>query len=317
MLRIVRSSLVLVALALATPSVAAAQTESQKQARQLYGEGVELFKAGEFGDAAKKFQQAYDIDPSPILLYNLARAAEEMGQAKAAVGHYKAYIARFPEAEDKAEVERRIRTLEAVLTAAMNGFLSIGGLPDGAEVQIDGERVPPGPDGRWKLKPGEYEVVVDATGTERWSAKAAIRDADTTRLDYVGATAGPDPTGGPGGMVIGGWTAIGVGVLALGAGTFFYAQTFSDADEFDQASGDLAKAYAVSGREDDPLVEDAAARKEQARDDHSSNGTLAYVMWGVGVAAAATGATLLVLDDGDQQAAIVPTLGGLGVVGRF
>ena len=207
--------------------------------------------------------------------------------------------------------------LEAVLKAAMNGFLSIDGLPDGAEVQIDGEVVPPGPDGRWKLKPGEYVVLVNAKGGESWTARAAIRDADTTRLEYISASTGPAPSGGPSGMTIGGWTGVGIGVLAIGAGTFFYAQTFSNADEFDQAKRDLAEAYAVTRNEDDPDVKDAASRKQQARDDHSSNGTLAYVMWGVGVAAAATGTTLLVLDDGDQQAAIVPTIGGLGVVGRF
>ena len=313
MLRLIRCALVLVALA--GPSASFAQTASQKQARTLYGEGVALFKSGKFEEAADKFQQAYNLDPAPILLYNLARAAEEMGSAKAAVGHYEAYLIRFPEAEDKAEVERRIRTLKAVLEAASNGFLSIGGLPDGAEVAVDGTAFDPGPDGRWKLKPGDHEVVVSVAGKPPWTAKATIRDADTTRLEYVAAVEPPPPPSqGPSAMAIGGWSAVGAGVVALGAGTFFYAQTFSNADEFDQAKKDIVTAHLAG---DEAGVSDAEGRKNQARDDHSSNGTLAYVMWGGGLAAAATGATLLVLDDGEAQAAIVPTLGGLGVIARF
>ncbi len=313
MLGLVRSGALLAAMLVAAPSAIAAPAASPTQAQALYGEGVELFKSGKFAEAAKKFQQAYNIDPSPILLYNLARTAEEMGQAKAAVGHYKAYIARFPQAEDKDEVERRIRTLEAVLKAAENGFLSLVGLPDGAEATVDGQVTPPQADGRWKLKPGEYEIVVKAEGEADFTTRVAIRDADTTRVEYISSSGGGDSSG-PSGMVIGGWASIGIGLVAIGAGTFFYAQTFSDVDEFDSAKKDIAKAYLAG---DSAGVEDATSRKDQAADDHGSNGTLAYVMWGIGVAAAATGTTLLLLDDGDKKAAIVPTLGGLGVVGRF
>lgn len=315
MLELLRLGLLAAAILVAAPSAVVAQNNGPKLAQTLYGEGVELFKEGKFSEAADKFQQAYNIDPSPILLYNLARAAEEMGEAKAAIGHYKAYIARFPQAEDKAEVERRIRTLEAVLEAAQFGFMAIAGLPPGAEVKVNGEVMPPEGDGRWKLKPAEYDVVITAEDEPEFSTKVAIRDADTTRVEFVSSkTTDPEPGSGdgPSAMMVGGWSAVGLGIVAIGAGTFFYAQTFSNADEFDQAKKDIAQAYL-----DNASTDDAEARKDQAADDHSTNGTLAYVMWGVGLAAAATGTALLVLDDGDTQTAVVPTLGGLGVIGRF
>ncbi len=256
----------LCALLLLGSPVHAQPAASPSPAESLYAEGVGLFKAGKFEEAAERFQQAYNIDPSPILLYNLARAAEELGRAKAAVGHYKAYITRFPEAPDRTEVERRIRTLEAVLKAT----------------QVKPEPKPE-PEPEPKPEP-EPEPKPDPE---------------------------PEPAGGLSAMQVGGWTGVGLGVLAVGAGTIFYAQTFGHADDYNTAREDLAAARSGADRED------AATRKDDAEEAHSSAGTLAYVFWGVGLAAAAGGATLLLLDEGDTSATLLPTPGGLGLVGTF
>ncbi len=294
----------------------AQQPDAKAQAEALYTEGVELFQKRQFEEAAGKFQQAYNIDPSPILLYNLARAAEELGDANTAVGHYRAYLARFPEAEDEEEVERRIRTLEKIIEEARRGFLALDGLPEGAVVQIDGAALDAEPDGRWKLKPGEHKVEVTSEGESPWVVTAAIRDADTTRLTHPAAVKAPPPPpdegGGISGMAIAGWTSVGIGAVGLGLGTVFYFQALGAADDYDTARREVA---VTSGDARDEAIAD----QDAAEDTFNSSGTLTYVFWGVGVAAAATGAVLLVLDGDDEgaSASLVPAPGGLGLVGTF
>ena len=104
-------TLVAVAL-LAAP--AAAQTAVEK-ARAAYDAGVEDFRAKRYPAALQHFERAYKLDPSPVLIYNLARAHEEMGHAALAIEHYELYLARLPDASDRADVERRIRVMRAIL----------------------------------------------------------------------------------------------------------------------------------------------------------------------------------------------------------
>ena len=171
-----------------TPAIAQAPPSAVKEAQKLYREGAGHFKARRFREASEFFQRAYNLDPSPILLYNLARAAEELGDASAAVSHYKAYLARYPEAEDRPEVERRIRVLDAILQAASKprvGSLSIGALPPGATITIDGSPAPPPTDdGSWQLAPGMHEVRVSVPGAPDWTRKAEFKPSEATRWVY-------------------------------------------------------------------------------------------------------------------------------------
>ncbi len=69
----------LVLLLLAAPAFAQPTDDAQAQAGAVYQQGVSAFKAGDFQTALERFERAYKLDPSPILLYNLARAHQEMG----------------------------------------------------------------------------------------------------------------------------------------------------------------------------------------------------------------------------------------------
>ncbi len=89
-----------------------AQTAEEK-AKVLYEEGVGAFQEQDYGTALQRFERAYMLDPSPVLLYNLARAHEEMGHAREAAEHFQMYLDRDPGASDRAEVEGRIHALRA------------------------------------------------------------------------------------------------------------------------------------------------------------------------------------------------------------
>jgi tetratricopeptide (TPR) repeat protein len=99
------------ALATAPVGHATADDDLAAQASAYYDEGVTAFRAGEFEAAAERFQLAYNLDPSPELLYNLARAHEEAGNNSAAVLHFRSYLARYPDSEDSDDVRRRMADL--------------------------------------------------------------------------------------------------------------------------------------------------------------------------------------------------------------
>jgi len=85
------------------------------KARAEYEAGAKAFRATDFDTALMHFERAYELDPSPVLIYNLARVHEEMGHAQDAIEHYGMYLDRLPDAADRADVERRIRVMFAIL----------------------------------------------------------------------------------------------------------------------------------------------------------------------------------------------------------
>lgn len=99
----------------AAPAEAGGPTEAEATAVTRYREGVAHFKAGRFAEALERFDVAYKLDPRPVLLFNLARVHEEMGHAEAAIEHFELYLAREPQAEDRADIERRIRVMSAIV----------------------------------------------------------------------------------------------------------------------------------------------------------------------------------------------------------
>jgi tetratricopeptide (TPR) repeat protein len=306
------------AAALCLPAAVYAQqpgsAEALNEAKRLYAEGASLFKQGKFREAADRFQAAYNLDPSPILLYNLARAAEEMGDAHQAIDHYKAYLARYPQAEDRDEVQRRIRVLEAV--TRHNGRLVLENVPAGANVTFN-DAPPPAADadGSWALAPGRYAVRVQPQDGAPWAQDVDVRSDETLKLSYASDGAGVSGTAGlmdrP--LLLGGCIAGGVGVALAGGALYFGLQSSAATDDFHRYEKQIQ-----NGKTDDATLK----RKNQAQDDARSDARIANILWGVAGAAAATGVTLLILDLTGQPSqsggtALVPVPGGVGLIGTF
>jgi tetratricopeptide (TPR) repeat protein len=112
---------ILIAIALsARIHVAAAQPEppEKQRALQLFAESDQHYKAGEFEQAADLLRQAYDLYPEPLLLYNLARALEGLGDVEGAITEYERYLASNATIDDRGAIERRVATLKAQVEAA-------------------------------------------------------------------------------------------------------------------------------------------------------------------------------------------------------
>lgn len=95
--------------AIATPAQATPTPAERARAKAAYQEGVAAFQQGAYTDAIVAFNTANRLDPSPTLIYNMARAFEKMGSYQSAIDHYEKYLA------TGAATERERETIPASL----------------------------------------------------------------------------------------------------------------------------------------------------------------------------------------------------------
>jgi tetratricopeptide (TPR) repeat protein len=118
-------ALVAVAAALGLPLEARAQQcpagGTPEQVRALAGEafaeGQRLFDAGEFQAALVRFECSFSLVPHANTLFNMGECAVELGDLQRALGYFRDLLQRFPEDQNRVEVEARVRQLESQLEA--------------------------------------------------------------------------------------------------------------------------------------------------------------------------------------------------------
>lgn len=94
----------------ATPTLAA---DKEGAAQWHHDRGTEHYLAGRYEQAIEEFEKAYALAPGPILLFNIAQAHRRNGSTDSAILFYKRFLKASPSAPNRAEVETRIRELEA------------------------------------------------------------------------------------------------------------------------------------------------------------------------------------------------------------
>jgi hypothetical protein len=87
--------------------------EALVQARSHHDRGVTEYNLGRFDSAIREFERAYELDPDPILLFNLAQAHRRAGHDARAVFTYKRYLDMDPGARYADEARQRIAELGA------------------------------------------------------------------------------------------------------------------------------------------------------------------------------------------------------------
>jgi hypothetical protein len=92
---------------------ATAWAQDFEAAGKHFSAAQEAFGARHYKTAATEFQAAYQITKDPVLLYNVGESWEKAGDGHQAVASYKAYLKEQPAAQDKAEVQKRIKAIEA------------------------------------------------------------------------------------------------------------------------------------------------------------------------------------------------------------
>ena len=163
----------LAANAAATRAVAAA---TETPAQMAYAKGVEHFRAGHFNDAILEFNKAYRLDPNPVLVFNMARAFEELKDYDSAITFYRKYLEMAPKAEDRVAVEDTLQALEILARRASETArveLVVTTTPGGARVFVDGRELGVSPI-KANLAAGRHFVATEKQGYERVSAELVL-----------------------------------------------------------------------------------------------------------------------------------------------
>ncbi len=97
---IARIAVVLLAL------TAGASAQPNSRARAFYSDGQKAYADGDFQTAAQKFRAAYDLEPDPAYLYNIAQAYRFAKQCHQSVSYYKRFLTAMPDAPNKPDVDK-------------------------------------------------------------------------------------------------------------------------------------------------------------------------------------------------------------------
>jgi tetratricopeptide (TPR) repeat protein len=168
------------------PTVASAQTEQLDEAARLTFESArEAFVAGDYEVALARFRQAYQLSPRPGLLYNIAQTLDRLRRDEETVEALREYLRVAPEAQNRSEVEARIRVLERALAERRQA----------EPPPSTGTTTPPPSQGIGILHPGIFFGAAGATlvsaGLLIWSGleTLALNDAYLATRDFNAAAA--------------------------------------------------------------------------------------------------------------------------------
>lgn len=170
----------------ATP---APSKEAVREAEGHFKRGVELYGERDYKGALVEFKRAYQIAPSPSVLYNIGQTQFQLQSYAAALPALEQYAAEGkPTGARKKEVEASIATLRARV-----GTLDIASNVEGADVTVDEESV-----GKTPLpKPvlvsvGTRKIVVSAEGFPPATRSVDVAAGDALHLS-VELTKPPPP----------------------------------------------------------------------------------------------------------------------------
>lgn len=109
------ASLVLIATALPTSALAQDQGQLDEAARLTFESAREAFVAGDYETALARFRQAYQLSARPGLLYNIAQTLDRLRRDEETLTALRDYLRASPDAQNRSEVEARIRVLERAI----------------------------------------------------------------------------------------------------------------------------------------------------------------------------------------------------------
>lgn len=328
------------ALALAAPSVAVAQSAQDKAAAEaLFREGRALLAEGDVAAACAKLDQSVRLDRSPGALLNLADCHAREGRTASAWAEFLEAARLADDTGWKAgalEARRRAAEVEPGLSRLT---VRVSEPVEGLTLSLDGTSMEQAAFGTpLPADPGEHTLVAEAPGREPWRTTVTLgaqgdrrevvvpalvvadaggatppRQAEASSDEGTLAAVDVDTSAPPaeeGGSVLP-WVIGGIGVAALAAGAVF---------------GVLAKGRYDDAEKDCPSHTDCGGAALDASDDADLNANLSNVGFGVGLVGIGVAAVLLLTEDGTEaagarapvlRAGLAPGEAAVAVGGRF
>ena len=116
-----------------------------KTAKQLISEGAKAYEKEDFDTALARFEEAYEMEKTTSLLYNLGRVNESKGEFSTAMAYYRQYVT-TPDADEDARNDAldRIEQLEKIITIQNGGTLTGNskGVPKAPAAAASGKAAP-------------------------------------------------------------------------------------------------------------------------------------------------------------------------------
>jgi hypothetical protein len=309
-----------------------ARAQSSAAAEVLFREGRSLLTAGRTAEACAKFGSSYKLDPKTGTLLNLALCHEAEGKLATAwseFGDVAKRASQTPGDERAAFAREQVAKLEPRLPRLV---ITAKEFPPDGELEIDGQRADSGVLGTpLPVDPGEHKLIAKAQARAPWETLVRAELGKTTQvhvpvlaaLNVPASTRDTRPTAAPtpapattdspasaatsaGIRPILGWTSLGVGVAALGLGSYFGLRTFSKKDEGDrECSGSLCSSKGLA-----------------LHDEASQAALISTIAFGAGALGVGAGAYLLLTSKSSSASVTVtPLLAqervGLGANGSF
>ncbi len=150
-------------------------------ARQHFMAGQDYYTQGRYDKAIEEFEEAYRLEPKPLLLYNIAMAQEKVGELVKAVDYLKRYLEATPDNEDRTTLLAKVANLEARI--AKTG-IKITASEAEATVFVDGKDVGKTPvAGVIPLSVGAHKIKVSKKGFEDFKMNVAVSSGQTTPIE--------------------------------------------------------------------------------------------------------------------------------------
>lgn len=102
-------------LALVPSPALAVDPAAHDRALELFDQGRQAFKASKFQESIDLIKEAYALEPAPVLLYNLAKAYEGLGDLENATATYEKYLAEEKEIPDRAAIEEKVKNFKKTI----------------------------------------------------------------------------------------------------------------------------------------------------------------------------------------------------------
>jgi hypothetical protein len=156
-----------------------------QSAKTEFEEAQALYAREKYGDAAVRFQSAYDKKAFPAFLFNAAVAFEKASSLPQAIEMFEKYLEKDPQAKDAPDVKTRIASLKAIAmpppnaagkpaaaapavlpAIATKGLVIIDSKPPGATIYLDDKRMGALGVTPWQgsLEPRPVKVIVESKG---------------------------------------------------------------------------------------------------------------------------------------------------------
>jgi len=181
-------SLVLVSTQSPAQAQAPAAASNKARARELYTQGQQLFRQGDFQTAQRSFEEAYRAVPNPVVLLSIAECQVRNEDFASAVTTLRQYLNEKPTAPDRAQVESQIANLEA-----KPGSVSIESAPAGAVIWVDGENTGYLTPNEISVRAGKHTISLSAVGYVTLEESVEVAIGSRQRLSLTLA-AEPLPT---------------------------------------------------------------------------------------------------------------------------